>query len=175
MNRTHPNVIKPPSKPLDSDSNVVGLFPSTNPQLTTDLTLSKSAPTAQNSLQPDVTLGEALSATALASTCRTSVDDPLIGAPFLGDHFSGSISVQGMAASAVLPPVSTYGLIHGTLQATGLDLVILVDAPTSANSSGFQPEMAHPPLKPGMERTSIENPLVHLAASIIASLQLVPT
>ncbi|KAL2498787.1 hypothetical protein Adt_24337 [Abeliophyllum distichum] len=136
MNRTHPNVIEPPSELSDLDSNVAGLFPPTNPQPTTGYKPSKLAPTAQNSLQPVVALGELPKTTVLASTCRVSVDGPPVSAPLLGDHFASSIGAQRVAP-AVLPPVSTHGLIRGTLQATGLDPVILVDAPTSANLSGF--------------------------------------
>ncbi|KAL2542261.1 hypothetical protein Adt_03239 [Abeliophyllum distichum] len=121
-----------------------------------------------------VALGDAPSAAALASTCRTSAGDPPVGTPPLGDQFAGSIGAQGMVP-VVLPLVFTRGLIRSTLQAIGLDSVILVDVPTSVNSSRFQLDMTYPHLKPMMEHTSIENPLVHLAASTTASLQLAPT
>ncbi|KAL2542271.1 hypothetical protein Adt_03249 [Abeliophyllum distichum] len=152
-----PQCHEPPSKPSDLDSNVAGLFSPTNPKPTIGYTPSKSAPTAQNNLQPAIALGDAPSAAALASTCRASAGDPPVGTPPLEDQFAGSIGAQGMVP-AVLPLVFTRGLIRSTLQATGLDSVILVDVPTSVNSSGFQPDMAYPHLKPMMEHTSIENP-----------------
>ncbi|KAL2533072.1 hypothetical protein Adt_06423 [Abeliophyllum distichum] len=164
MKRMYPNVIEPPPKLSDPDSNVVGLFPPTNPQLTAGLTPSKSVSTTQNSFQPTVALGEAPSTAALTSTCRASAGDPPVSASPLGDR---SIGVQVMVPT--LPAVSRRGVIRGSLQATRLYLVILVDAPTSTNSSGVQPNMEHH-LKPGMECTSIENPLVHFTASTTSSL-----
>ncbi|KAL2456249.1 hypothetical protein Adt_46889 [Abeliophyllum distichum] len=70
MNRTHPNVIEPPYKPLDPDSNVVGLFPADQPTTNHRPNAIQISPMAQNSLQPTVALGKAPSAAALASTCR---------------------------------------------------------------------------------------------------------